>query len=44
MATTTTWFYKDHPPTSGVRAGSGPHLAIYDERFNAHLLTSIVMI
>src|ERR1017187_9285087 len=41
---TTAWFYGQYLPTAEHQIATGPHLEIYDERFNPHLDSSIVTI
>jgi predicted transcriptional regulator YdeE len=41
---TTEWFYATYLPTSGRVLREGPHLEIYDERFNPHSSDSVVVI
>jgi AraC family transcriptional regulator len=41
---TTAWFYSTYLPTSGRALREGPHVEIYDERFNPHSSDSVVVI
>ena len=44
LAETTKWFYDEYLPTAGFNVIDGPHLEVYDERFDPDSDQSVVMI
>ncbi|MGD0054830.1 MAG: GyrI-like domain-containing protein [Acidimicrobiales bacterium] len=44
IAKTTAWFYAEYLPSSGLEIVEGPHVEIYDERFNPSDPNSVMTI